>query len=104
MKTHKKLLFLLTPYERKRLWLLFIMITVIAIFDLIGIASILPFIAVFNNPNVIETNSFLNSIYQYYSILGVENVDQFTFVLGFFVFLLLIFSLFFKAIITYAQT
>ena len=104
MKNYKKLLFLLTPYERKRLLLLLIMITVIAIFDLIGIVSILPFISVLNNPNVIETNSFLNSIYQYSSIIGVVNVDQFTFVLGFFVFILLIISLSFKAIITYAQT
>jgi len=104
MKTYKKLLFLLTPYERKRLWLLLIMITVIAIFDLIGIASILPFIAVLNNPSVIETNSLLNTIYQHSSILGVENVEQFTFVLGFSVFVLLIFSLSLKAIITYVQT
>ena len=41
METFKKLLFLLNSHERKRLLLLLIMITIGALLDMIGVASIL---------------------------------------------------------------
>ena len=59
MQTFKKLLFLLTPYERKRAGLLLIMILIMALLDMIGVASIVPFVAVLANPGLIETNSIL---------------------------------------------
>ena len=58
MQTIKKLLFLLSVHERKRAVLLLIMITIMALVDTIGIASILPFVAVLTNPGVVETNFF----------------------------------------------
>ena len=61
MKIFKKLFFLLSPNERKRAVLLLIMIVIMALLDAIGIASILPFIAVLTNPSLIETNIFLNT-------------------------------------------
>ena len=103
MKTLKKLLFLLTPLERKRAVLLLIMILIMAIVDMMGVASILPFMAVLANPSLIETNSVLNTMYQASSIFNVENNQQFLFALGVMVFLLLVFSLAFKAITTYVQ-
>ena len=51
----KKILFLLTPSERKRAGLLLLMILIMALLDTIGVASILPFIAVLTNPELIET-------------------------------------------------
>ena len=63
MQTLKKLLFLLTPHERKRAGLLLVMILIMAILDTIGVASILPFIAVLTNPELVETNLILNSAY-----------------------------------------
>ena len=103
MKILKKLLFLLTPLERKRAVLLLIMILIMAIVDMMGVASILPFMAVLANPSLIETNSVLNTMYQASSIFNVENNQQFLFALGVMVFLLLVFSLAFKAITTYVQ-
>ena len=104
MQTFKKLLFFLTVHERKRAGLLLIMILIMALLDMIGVASILPFIAVLTNPGLIETNLFLNNMFQFLNKFGVENNDQFLFALGILVFALLIFSLTFKAITTYAQT
>ena len=49
MKTFKKLLFLLSSHQRKHLGLLLIMITIMALLDMIGVASILPFMAVLTN-------------------------------------------------------
>ena len=103
MQTFKKLLFLLTPLERKRAGLLLIMILIMALLDMIGVASILPFMAVLTNPGLIETNFILNSMFKASSIFGVENNKQFIFALGALVFSLLIISLTFKALTSYAQ-
>ena len=46
MQTLKKLLLILTPHELKRAGLLLVMILIMALLDMIGIASILPFISV----------------------------------------------------------
>ncbi len=103
MRSFKKLLFLLTPYELKRAFLLLLMILVMAFLDVMGVASILPFMAVLTNPGLIETNYFLKLMFQTSSIFGVENIQEFIFALGFLVFILLIVSLSFKALTTYAQ-
>ena len=99
----KKLLYLLTSYERRRAMLLLVMILFMALLDMLGVASIMPFIAVLTNPNLVETNEILNTAYEFSSIFGVETNQQFLFVLGIFVFILLIISLAFKALTNYAQ-
>jgi ABC-type multidrug transport system fused ATPase/permease subunit len=103
MKTFKKLLFLLNTHERKRAGLLIIMIMIMALLDVIGIASVLPFVAVLTNPGFIETNAILNIMFQASSIFGVKNDKEFLFILGTLVFVLLIISLTFKVFTIYAQ-
>ena len=103
MQSFKKLLFLLSVKERKQASLLLVMILIMALLDMIGVASILPFMAVLTNPNLIDTNSMLNSMFQLSSIVGVKDSKQFLFVLGVLVLILLIVSLSFKAITAYAQ-
>jgi ABC-type multidrug transport system fused ATPase/permease subunit len=104
METINKLLDLLSPAERKRAGLLMAMMLVMALLDMLGVASILPFIAVLANPTLVETNPILSWAYQFSSNVGVASVEQFLFLLGFMVFVLLVFSLTFKALTTYAQT
>jgi ABC-type multidrug transport system fused ATPase/permease subunit len=104
MQTLKKLLFLLTPHEQKKAGLLLILILIMALLDMIGVASILPFMAVLTNPSFIETNSILNKMFQASSIFGVENNQQFLFVLGVLVFVILIISLMVKSLTVYVQT
>jgi ATP-binding cassette, subfamily B, bacterial PglK len=103
MKTFKKLLVLLTPQERKRAGLLLIMILIMSLLDMIGVASIFPFMAVLTNPSFIEKNSILNTMFEASNIIGVKNNQQFLFLLGILVFVLLIISLAFKTLTTYAQ-
>lgn len=103
MQAFKKFLFLITPNERKYVGLLLIMITVMAMLDMIGVASILPFMAVLTNPDLINTNVILNSMYLASAALGVENDKQFLFALGVLVFIMLVVSLIFKTFTTYAQ-
>ena len=103
MNTLKKILFLLTPQERKRSVLLLFMILIMAVFDAIGVASIMPFIAVLTNPEIVESNFFLQFIYDKSKIFGVENIDQFIIFLGFLVFFVLIITLTFKSLTIFAQ-
>jgi ATP-binding cassette, subfamily B, bacterial PglK len=103
MQNIKKLLFLLSFQERKDAGLLLIMILIMSVLDMIGVASILPFMAVLTNPNLIETNFILNRMFQNFSMFGVETNQHFIFFLGVFVFVLLIFSLAIKAFTNYLQ-
>lgn len=50
-----------------------------AIFELIGIASIVPFMAIVSDPNVIESNSLLN---QLYISTGLTSNSEFLFFVG----------------------
>ena len=79
MQTLNKILFLLTTDERKKAVQLLIMIIVMALLDMIGVASILPFMAVLTNPSLIETNMILNFMFRTSGLLGVENNQQFLF-------------------------
>ncbi|ULX57903.1 ABC transporter ATP-binding protein [Ectothiorhodosinus mongolicus] len=80
------------------------MILTMALLDMIGVASIMPFMAVLANPEIIQTNAMLNAVYQAASHhLGINTTEQFLFALGMLVFVLLVVSLAFKALTTYAK-
>tara|TARA_Y200000002_G_scaffold131739_1_gene108558 strand:+ start:41930 stop:43702 length:1773 start_codon:yes stop_codon:yes gene_type:complete len=98
-----KIWYLLSPQERKRAILLFLMIIVMAFLDTLGVASILPFMSMLTNPEIIDTNIFLNNIFQTSISFGIQNREQFLFLLGVLVLVLLVVSLSFKALTTYAQ-
>ena len=103
MQTLKKLFFILSLRERKQAVLLLLMILIMALLDVIGVASILPFMAVLTNPDIIQTNIVLNKMFQASSIFKVENNQQFLYVLGIAVFVFLVISLIFKAFTSYVQ-
>ena len=90
MQNIKKFLFLLSSHERKRAGLLLVMMLIMALFDMIGVASILPFIAVLTTPSLVETNLILNKLFQASATFGVENYQDFLFILGFIVFATLV--------------
>lgn len=95
-----KIIFFLSSKERVKALLLLAMILIMALLDAIGVASIMPFMAVLTNPDLIKTNRFLDLIYK---TLGANSQGDFLLILGIFVFLLLLLSLGFKAITTFFQ-
>lgn len=99
----KKLLYFLAPLERKCIIFLLLMLFTMALIDTIGVASILPFIGLLSNPDLIETNTILKNTFEFSSKFGVENRQQFLFVFGVMVFILLISSLSFKILAGYVQ-
>ena len=80
------------------------MIFVMAILDTLGVASILPFMAVLANPETVQTNAVLNTVFNASRHIGIHHTDQFLLALGILVLVLLVISLAFKALTTYAQT
>ena len=72
MKTINKILALLAPPERKRARVLMIMILIMAILDMLGVASILPFIAVLGNPDLVQDNVVLNTLFTASKYMGVQ--------------------------------
>ena len=104
MSVFKKLFDLLSPREKKHSFLLFLMILIMAILDMIGVASILPFIGLLTNPELLETNIILIKMFEISKVFGVETNREFLFALGVLVFVLLVFSLIFKALTYYAQS
>ena len=103
MFTLQRLLNLLSTKEKKDALLLLFMVLIMAILDLIGIASIMPFIFILTNPDIIESNQILFQIYNFSKKYGVTSSDDFLIIMGITVFLLLLFSLFFKSITFHTQ-
>ena len=103
MKTLKKLFFIITPKERKQFMSLIFVVIIMAFLEMVGLASILPFMSVVTNPSIIETNYILNYIYNDFTIFEFESKIDFIIFLGLIVFLILIISLFFKALTAYIQ-
>ena len=97
----KILLDLLLPAERTRAFFLTMWVLVVALVDVIGIASIMPFIAVLSNPGLVQTNEYLAGLYEF---SGYQSSHDFLFLLGTIVFLLLLISLSLKAFNIYIQT
>lgn len=93
----------MSPAERKRAYLLVFLITVMALFDMLGVASIMPFMAVLASPELVQTNVLLKTAYAASSNFGIDTPEKFLFALGIVIFVLLISSLTFKALTTYIQ-
>ena len=103
MQNLKKISFLLSKKERLHAILLLVMTLIMAFIETLGVASILPFVAILSNPQVIETNNILSTVYQTVKNFGIETEQEFFIFLGIFVFILLILSIIFKVLTIYFQ-
>jgi ATP-binding cassette subfamily C protein len=75
-----KLLFnLLTPHERRNLYLLFCAVLVMAGLEVVSIGSIMPFLSVAADPASVHENEYLSWVYQ---VLGFTDTNSFLIALG----------------------
>jgi ATP-binding cassette, subfamily B, bacterial PglK len=93
--TIKKLFDLLTPREKRGLLLLFVANVGMAGLEMAGIASILPFMAMVTNPDVIHTNGVLKKIFD---VLQFATPQRFLIFLGIVTLVLLVVSNLAKAL------
>ena len=98
LTTLRKIIDLLSKKERRQFYFLLVMVLVMALLEMIGVASIAPFISVLANPEVVESNRYLAAIYNSF---GYADIGSFLFFLGIVVFVALISSIAFKAFATY---
>jgi ABC-type multidrug transport system fused ATPase/permease subunit len=70
---------LLEPYEKRSLFVVFIGAVVMALIQIIGVGSVLPFMAVAAKPEVIHTNEYLSWAY---NAFGFSSDTNFLVVLG----------------------
>lgn len=75
----RNLLALLPPRDRTRLALLMSLLIVMAMMEMAGIASIMPFMAVVTSPEVVHTNTWLEAVYRR---LGFASDEAFLMFLG----------------------
>ena len=99
MQYFLKIIFLLNPKEKKRLLLLLFSSVIMAILDIVGISSIMPFFAILANPEIINTNRILNKTYNYFNF---TTNNEFLLFAAIFAFFTIIISLIFKTFNTYA--
>jgi ABC-type multidrug transport system fused ATPase/permease subunit len=71
-----------------------------AVMETVGIASILPFIAVLSNPSIVEESGPLNAVY---TALGFTETEPFLVFLGFAFFVLFIFGLIMRTLSFWVQ-
>ncbi len=79
LNTYKKIRDILDPCERRRGILLLCLFLMQGIFQTVGVASIMPFMAVVGDPQIIESNAYLNRIYQQ---IGAPGHQSFLVLLG----------------------
>ena len=78
----------LNPYQRKRYYSLQLLMIVMAILEIVGIASILPFMALVGDSTLLYQDTLINKLYL---ASGSDSASQFLFFLG--IIVLLAFSL-----------
>lgn len=100
MNTWQKVLALLTAKEKRRGGLVLVMVSIMAVLETAGVASVMPFLAVLGNPEIVSLNPLLNGLYRG---LGFKNVDAFIMALGAAAFGLILFSAMFRSLTHYAM-
>jgi ABC-type multidrug transport system fused ATPase/permease subunit len=98
MNNIKKIFKILTHQERIRTYQLLTMIIIMAFLDMLGVASIMPFIVVLTNYTTLEKIPLFNDFYIFFNF---KNKNEFIITLGTVVFFIILFSLFFKAFTNY---
>lgn len=100
-RTLGKLWSLLTPRERRRGTLVLGLALVMAVFEVIGVASVFPFFLALSDPSLVQTNPYLSAAYQWG---GFTNHHDFLLALALVTFALLVSGALIRSAGEYAMT
>jgi len=87
LTTLQKVLRLFTPEERRQLGLVFALILAMSLLEVVGVASIMPFLDVLANPGAIQESTLLSGAYD---AGGFQDTNSFLFAMGVSVFVVII--------------
>ena len=90
---------ILSPLDKRKVIYVFILVMGMAFIESAGVISIMPFLAVLSNPDVVESNSYLKQLYDF---TGTANKQNFILYLGFLSLFVVICSTVFKIVTQYA--
>jgi|LSQX01.2.fsa_nt_gb ATP-binding cassette subfamily C protein len=96
----QKTLAILTRREKRQLFLLLILMFSMALFQALGVASVLPFITLVMNPEIITQNIYLHSFYKYFNF---ADTNSFIIMAGLVMLFLILFGNLISAVATYAK-
>ncbi|WP_347473753.1 ABC transporter ATP-binding protein [Acinetobacter thermotolerans] len=99
LTSFKQLWQILSPLDKHKLFYVLILILIMALIESTGVISVMPFLAVLSNIEVIESNYYLNHLYK---ITGTSNKQNFILLLGFISLTIVICSTLFKIVTQYA--
>ena len=104
MQTLKKAINLLTPHERKQGIRILLLAIGIALLETAGVASVMPFLAVLGNPEMVTTNPVLSALYSHAQAFGVRTRDDFLIALGIGTFIMIIITAVYRIVAQYAMS
>lgn len=79
LSTYRKIFDLLDRGERRQLYGLLVLIILMALTDMAGVASILPFLAVVSDPTMVHKNHYMSALYDW---SGAQSDQGFLILLG----------------------
>lgn len=97
----RKIMDLMDAREKRNASILLFMMLLMGVLEAAGVASIMPFIAVASNREIIHSNHYLSFFYHY---LGFENSNSFLILIGSCVFLVVVGGQLFKALTNWLMT
>jgi ABC-type multidrug transport system fused ATPase/permease subunit len=95
----RKLMTLLDRRERRRFWLLCVMVLAMGFANMVGVAAIIPLLSVLGNPEKIHTNPWLSGAYD---TLGFTSDHSFMVALGVGAFVTFMVTIMIRVVTTYA--
>jgi ABC-type multidrug transport system fused ATPase/permease subunit len=95
---------ILTLKEKKQILVILFIAIVVSILDMVSVASIMPFVAILSDSEVIKTNDTLKYFYNASLFYGTKDTNDFIFFFGLLIVSLLIITIFFRALLSILQT
>jgi len=100
IKTYKKIWLLFDSNEKKKAIYLLLLMIFMAFFEVLGVGSIMPFLAVLGDPQKVYTNEYLYTVFQWGEF---SNTNSYLIFLGVFAFVMLLLSALLRSFAQYAQ-
>jgi ABC-type multidrug transport system fused ATPase/permease subunit len=101
LDTWRKVMRLLDAGERSRFRVLLVLLFLMGLANMVGVAAIIPFLAVLAKPEVVESDPWLAKAYE---LIGFGDPETFLLMLGIVVFTAFLGSIAVKTLATYAMT
>jgi ABC-type bacteriocin/lantibiotic exporter with double-glycine peptidase domain len=73
IKVYKKIWKLFSSHERKRAIIVLFLMILMAMFEVVGVGSVMPFLAVLGDPDIIQRNEYLTYMYDFFEFTDTKS-------------------------------